>query len=59
MSKKITVSVADACRMTGLSSSTLYRMFDRGELTRHKVGAKVLIKVSELQDLIDSSVEAV
>ena len=58
MTDKLTVSVSEACHMTGLSSSTIYRMFDRGELTRHKIGTKVLIKVSELQKLINGSAVA-
>lgn len=58
MSKKLTVSVAEACHMTGLSSSTIYRMFERKELTRHKIGAKVLIRVDELTALITESAEA-
>ena len=58
MTEKLTVSVSEACHMTGLSSSTIYRMFDRGELTRHKIGTKVLIKVSELQELINGSAVA-
>ena len=58
MTEKLTVSVSEACQMTGLSSSTIYRMFDRGELTRHKIGTKVLIKVSELQELINGSAVA-
>jgi len=58
MTPKLTVSVAEACHLTGLSSSTIYRMFERGELTRHKIGTKVLIKVAELEKLINASAEA-
>jgi len=58
MTEKLTVSVAEACRLTGLSSSTIYRMFERQELTRYKIGAKVLIKVAELEKLINASAEA-
>ena len=58
MTEKLTVSVAEACHMTGLSSSTIYRMFERRELTRHKIGTKVLIKVAELEKLINSSAQA-
>lgn len=58
MPDKITVSVQDACHMTGLSISTIYRMFDKKELTRIRFGTKVLIRVDEIHDLINSSVAA-
>jgi len=57
MSEKITVSVAEACHITGLSSSTIYRMFERGDLTRYKIGSKVLIKFAELEKLISRSAD--
>ena len=58
MAEKLTVSVAEACEMTGLSSSTIYRLFERGELKRHKIGTKVLIKVADIEKLINQSSEA-
>jgi len=58
MPEKFTVSVAEARHMTGLSTTTLYRLFDKGILTRHKIGTKVLIRVDELQSLITSNAEA-
>ena len=47
------VSVKDACKALGVSTSTLYRMFDRGEITRRKIGGRTMISLAELHALID------
>ena len=55
MPEKLTVSVAEACHMTGLSTSTIYRMFQNYTLTRLRIGTKVLIRVEEIENLIENA----
>jgi len=54
MTDKITVTIPQACEMTGLGRSTLYRLFDEGKLSRVKVGSRTLIMVSDLRAFIAS-----
>lgn len=54
MTEKISVTVSQACELTGLGRSTIYRLFDEGKLSRLKVGSRTLIKVSDLHALMDS-----
>jgi len=55
MPEKLTVSVAEACHMTGLSTSTIYRMFQNNTLTRLRIGTQVLIRVEEIENLIENA----
>ena len=54
MTQKITVTILQACELTGLGRSTIYRLFDSGELQRLKSGSRTLIKVADLEAYIES-----
>jgi excisionase family DNA binding protein len=49
------LSVSDACDMLGISSSTLYRMFDRGEIARRKIGHRTMVSLKDVRALIDGN----
>lgn len=46
-------SVTDACKMLGISISTLYRLFDRGEIHRRKIGRRTMVSLADLERLIN------
>jgi excisionase family DNA binding protein len=48
----ISMRVADACRYTGISRSTLYLLIARGEVEVVKMGAATLVLTESLQKLI-------
>ena len=52
--KKLTVTIPQACQLTGLGRSSIYRLFDDGKLKRLKAGSRTLIKVSDLENYIES-----
>lgn len=51
---KLTVTVQEARQITGLSRTTLYKLFSRGELKPRKVGKRSLLLVSELEAFVNS-----
>lgn len=53
MRKSVTVGIDDAAALMGIGVSTVYRLLKRGELTRHKLGHRTLIRLSEIEALID------
>ncbi|MEG8021341.1 helix-turn-helix domain-containing protein [Sphingomonas aerolata] len=48
----VTVSIADAVALTGLSQATLYRLIARNELDAVKVGRRRLVRVDSMMKLI-------
>ena len=54
MTEQITVTVRQACKMTGISRSTIYTLFETGRLQKRKLGGRTLIMVSDLRALMDS-----
>ena len=54
MTKPLTVTIPQACKLTGLGRSTIYRLFDDGKLQRLKAGTRTLIKVADLEAYIES-----
>lgn len=54
MTKPLTVTIPQACKLTGLGRSTIYRLFDEGKLQRLKAGTRTLIKVTDLEGYIES-----
>jgi len=54
MTAKITVTIRQACEMTGLGRSTIYKLFESKRLTKRKLGGRTLILVSDLQELMAS-----
>lgn len=51
-SSPLTVTVANAVTMTGLSDATLYRLIERGELATIKIGRRRLIPVESIKRLV-------
>jgi len=54
MNKPITVTIPQACKLTGLGRSTIYRLFDEDKLKRLKAGSRTLIRVDDLEAYVDS-----
>jgi len=54
MRSKLTLTIPQACELTGLGRSTIYRLFDDGKLQRLKAGTRTLIKVADLEAYIES-----
>ncbi|WP_459661769.1 helix-turn-helix domain-containing protein [Novosphingobium sp. 11B] len=48
----ISVGIREASRITGLSRGSLYKCARRGELPLRRVGAKTLVLVDDLHQLI-------
>ncbi len=44
----ITLSIPDACHITGVQKDTIYRAINRGELRSLKVGRRRLIRLESL-----------
>lgn len=51
---KITVTIPDACQISGLCRSSIYECFKAGKLTPRKHGRRTLLLVSELQEYLES-----
>jgi len=54
MTKTISVTIPQACKITGLGRSTIYRLFEEGKLQRLKAGTRTLIKMDDLEAYIES-----
>ena len=54
MTKTLTVTIPQACELTGLGRSTIYRLFENGKLKRLKAGSRTLIRVDDLEAYIES-----
>ena len=54
MIKTLTVTIPQACELTGLGRSTIYRLFENGKLQRLKAGTRTLIKMDDLEAYIES-----
>ena len=55
MTEPLTVSVADAKRHLGnCSTATIYRMLERGELTKRKMGGRTLILMASIRQLLET-----
>ena len=52
----LAVKVKDACRLTGLSHGTIYKLINDGTLRRSKVGRTTLIPVADLEALIENGI---
>ncbi|AWC22062.1 Helix-turn-helix domain protein [Aminobacter sp. MSH1] len=51
---KISVDIQEAVEMSGISRSSLYRLFKDGKLTPRKSGKRTLVIVSELESYVKS-----
>ena len=54
MEKKLTVSVQEAAKATGLSAQTIRRKIDSGELEVARVDRRVLVGFESLQRLVST-----
>lgn len=57
MTEPLTVTIPQACAITGLGRSSIYRLFDDGKLRRLKSGTRTLIRISDIEAYIDSLTE--
>ena len=57
MNVPLAVSIPEATRLTGLGRSTLYAEIQKGNLKLTKVGARSLIKMSDLRAWLDAKSE--
>lgn len=55
---KIAVTIPDAVAMTGISRSSIYKLFAEGKLSRRKNGKRSLILVEDLERVVKSLPEA-
>jgi excisionase family DNA binding protein len=49
---KAFLSIADTCKLIGISRRTVYRMIERGELMTGKAGKRTIIRRSDLEQLL-------
>ena len=49
---KAFLSIADTCKLIGISRRTVYRMIERNELTTGKAGRRTIIKRSDLEQVL-------
>ena len=54
MTQKIAVSIPEAAEICGVGKSTIYRLIDRGEIKRKKLGKRALILVEDLKSYLHS-----
>lgn len=55
---KLSVTIPEAVEMTGISRSSLYKMFSEGKLPRRKNGKRSLILIEDLERVVKSLPEA-
>lgn len=51
---QLTCTIPNAAKMTGLSRSTLYNLIASGQLNRIKIGKRALLKISEIEALLEN-----
>ena len=49
---KAFLSIAETCKLVGISRRTVYRLIDRGDLIRGKAGARTIIRRADLEFLL-------
>lgn len=49
---KAFLSIAETCKLIGISKRTVYRMIERGELITGKAGKRTIIRRSDLEQLL-------
>jgi len=54
--KKISITIPEACELSGLSRSTVYKIFKdpSAGITPRKVGTRTLVLVKELEDYLNN-----
>jgi excisionase family DNA binding protein len=53
LKEKPFLSIAETCKLIGISRRTVYRMLERGELIVGKAGKRTIIRRSDLDKLFD------
>ena len=53
--EKLCYSVKEACEALGISTPTLYKLMNSGELKSKKLGAKRVIPVEALKELLQEA----
>jgi excisionase family DNA binding protein len=48
----LTLTIREALRATGIGKTTLYKLFDSGQVRRVKVGKRTLVRYDDLQKLV-------
>jgi excisionase family DNA binding protein len=51
---KLAYTVKEACELTGLGTTTIYKLFNAGRLRKVKVGTRTLIPRASLEALLVS-----
>lgn len=51
---KISMTVNEACKATGLGRTSLYQLIKDGAITKRKLGGRTIILVNELEAYINS-----
>jgi excisionase family DNA binding protein len=49
---KAFLSIAETCKLIGISRSTVHRMISKGELSKGNAGKRVIIKRTDLENLL-------
>ncbi len=52
LNAKAFLSIADTCKLIGISRRTVYRMIERGELITGKAGKRTIIRRTDLEQLL-------
>jgi excisionase family DNA binding protein len=52
LNAKAFLSIADTCKLIGISRRSVYRMIERGELITGKAGKRTIIRRSDLEQLL-------
>jgi excisionase family DNA binding protein len=52
LNAKAFLSIAETCKLIGISRRTVYRMIERGELITGKAGTRTIIRRSDLEQLL-------
>ena len=52
---KLAASIPEAAEMVGISESMLWKLLERGELTRVKIGRRSVIRIGELERFLADS----
>jgi excisionase family DNA binding protein len=52
--RRVLLSIGEAAQLLGIGRSTLYRLLTDGDLTGVKIGARTLIRRSDLEALLES-----
>ena len=52
LKSKVFLSIAETCKLIGISRRTVYRMIERNDLTTGKAGKRTIIRRSDLEQLL-------